>query len=232
LQSLFSDTLQREPTVGHKQTSNGTARPVKHIVAAAGLVVILLLLIWHTALAGFSSLLTAYAAQSKDIDAANLAVRMNSSDSEALYVRGTVLEARNDMRGAAAAYNQAVLARPDDCVSWLGLARTRELSGETDDAIAAARQSVPLAPYYAQPHWQLGNILLRAGQRDEAFKELRFAAASNPTLIAGVIDLAWRISGGNVQFLKQAIQPQTPEAYETLGRFLRHQGDLNAALTI
>ena len=216
----------------HRQIINDPARLMKHILVAGGLVVVLLLLTWHTARAGFSSLLTAYAAQSKDIDAANLAVRINSSDPETLYVRGTVLEARNDMRGAAAAYNEAVLVRPDDCVLWLGLARTRELSGETDDALAAARQSVPLAPYYAQPHWQLGNILLRAGQRDEAFKELRFAAASNPNLMPTVIDLAWRISGGNVQFLNQAIQPNTPEAYETLGRFLRHQGDLNAALTI
>src|SRR2546425_5934289 len=147
----------------HKWTRNNTAPPTKHIVVASGLVVALLLLTWHTARAGFSSLLTAYAAQSKDIDAANLAVRMNSSDPDAYYVRGTVLEARNDMRGAAAAYSQAVLFRPDDCVLWLGLARTQELNGETDDAVAAARRSVPLAPYYAQPHWQLGNILLRVG---------------------------------------------------------------------
>jgi len=47
-----------------------------------------------------------------------------------------------------------------------------------------------------------------------------------------VIDLAWRISGGNAQFLEQAIQPKTPEAYEALGQFLRHQGDLSAAVTI
>ena len=112
----------------HRQIINDPARLMKHILVAGGLVVVLLLLTWHTARAGFSSLLTAYAAQSKDIDAANLAVRINSSDPEALYVRGTVLEARNDMRGAAAAYNEAVQVRPDDCVLWLGLARTRELS--------------------------------------------------------------------------------------------------------
>jgi hypothetical protein len=46
----------------------------------------------------------------------------------------------------------------------------------------AARQAIPLAPDYAEPHYQLGNILVRAGQTEEGFKELQLAAASNPTL--------------------------------------------------
>ncbi len=218
--------------MGQNQIGNDSPHQLKQTVVAGGLVIIFLLLTWYTARAGFSSLLSAYAAQSKDVDAANWAVRISPTDPDAHFVRGAVLEARVDMRGAADAYGQAALVRPDGCVLWLGLARTRELSGDANQAIAAARKSVPLAPYYAQPHWQLGNILLRAGQRDEAFQELRLAAASNPTLIPGVVDLAWRISGGNVQFLLEAIQPKTPGAYQTLGRFLRHHGDLTGSLTV
>jgi len=215
-----------------KESSNQSPRRIGRIAAATGLVVVFLLLTLNTGRAGFSSLLSAYAAKSYDVDAADAAVRISSNSPDAHFVRGAILEARNELPGAAAEYNAAALARPDDCVLWLSLARVRELNGDTAGAVAAARQAVPLAPYYAQPHWQLGNILLRAGQKDEGFKELRRAAMSNPTLMPGVIDLAWRLSGGNAQFVEQAIQPETPEAYQLLGQYLRHLGDLNAALYI
>jgi hypothetical protein len=199
---------------------------------ATALVFIFLLLTLMSGRAGFSSLLSAYAAKSYEIDAANAALTLDAHSPDAHLARGSILEARNDFQGAAAEYDAAALGRPDDCILWLSLARVRELSGDTAGAVVAARQAVPLAPYYAQPHWQLGNILLRAGQQDEGFKELRLAAISNPMLMPGVIDLAWRLSGGNAQFVKQAIQPETPEAYLVLGRYLRHFGDLNAALYI
>jgi tetratricopeptide (TPR) repeat protein len=218
-------------TLAHKKANNRASRPIGRAVAAAGLVVILLLLTWDTGREGFSSLLSAYAAKAYDIDAANAAVSLRSSP-DTHFARGTILEARNDVAGAASEYYVAALARPDDCILWLSLARARELSGETEGAVAAARQAVPLAPYYAQPHWQLGNILLRAGYREEGFKELRLAGLSNPTLMPGVIDLAWRLSDGKPQFVEQAVQPKTPEAYQALGQYLRHLGDLEAALYI
>jgi tetratricopeptide (TPR) repeat protein len=218
-------------TLAHKKANNQASRRIGRVIGAAGLMVILLLLTWNTGREGFSSLLSSYASKSYDIDAANAAVSLSSSP-DTHFARGTILEARNDVAGAASEYYVAALARPDDCILWLSLARARELSGKTEGAVAAAREAVPLAPYYAQPHWQLGNILLRAGYRDEGFKELRLAGLSNPTLMPGVIDLAWRLSDGNPQLVEQAVQPKTPEAYQTLGQYLRHLGDLEAALYI
>src|ERR1044072_5665312 len=196
----------------------------------AGLVLLFLLLTWNAGRAGFSSLVSTYAARSYETPAAKVAVDLTPNSADAHFALGSIFEARNEPTAAAVEYNAAALARPDDCIVWLSLARGRELSGDTAGAIAAARRAVPLAPYYAQPHWQLGNILLRAGQQDEGFKELRLAAISNPTLLPTVIDLAWRLSNGNPQFIQQAIQPDTPEAYKTLGQYLRHFGDLNGAL--
>jgi tetratricopeptide (TPR) repeat protein len=217
--------------LAHKKANNQASRRIGRVIGAAGLMVILLLLTWNTGQEGFSSLLSSYASKAYDIDAANAAVSL-SSNPDTHFARGSILEARNDVAGAASEYYVAALARPDDCILWLSLARARELSGKTEGAVAAARQAVPLAPYYAQPHWQLGNILLRAGYRDEGFKELRLAGLSNPTLMPGVIDLAWRLSDGNPQLVEQAVQPKTPEAYQTLGQYLRHLGDLEAALYI
>jgi tetratricopeptide (TPR) repeat protein len=215
-----------------KKTNNKGSRSIGRLVTVAGLVVAFLVLTWSTGREGFSSLLSAYAASTYEIEAADAAVGLSSSSPDAHFVRGTIREARNDPAGAAAEYNAAALARPDACIFWLSLARARELSGDIDGAVAAARQAVPLAPYYAQPHWQLGNILLRAGQNDEGFKELRLAGLSNPTLMPSIIDLACRLSDGNPQFVERAVQPETPETYQALGQYLRHLGDLDAALYI
>jgi hypothetical protein len=38
-------------------------------------------------------------------------------------------------------------------------------------------------------------------------QRVRLAGAGNPTLLPGV-ELAWQLSGGDVQLVKQAIQPQ------------------------
>jgi len=205
---------------------------LRRIPVSAALFLLLFFLIWDSGRAGFSSLLSAYAARSYDTEAASAAISVRSDSPEAHYIRGTILEARNDWAGAAAAYEASAQAGPQDCISWLSLARVRELNGENTKALAAARNAVPLAPYYAQPHWQLGNILLRSGETDDAFRELRLAGKSNPAMMPGVIDLAWRLSGGSSEFIAQAVQPTTADDYQLVGQYLRHFGDLTSALYI
>jgi hypothetical protein len=212
----------------------GYSKEAPQFIPRAGsvcLLVILLLLTWNTARAGLGSLLSTYATQNSQIVPANTAVTLSAGSPDAHYVRAAILEA-SDLVGAIAEYRQATLARPDDYVLWLSLARACELNGDTAAAIAAARQAVPLAPYYSEPHYQLGNILLRAGQRDEAFKELRLAGGSNPTLMPGIIDLAWRVSGGDVQFVTRAMAPGTPQAYQELGQYFRQRKEVGAAIAM
>ena len=183
-----------------------------------------MLLIWNAGRAGLSSLLSSYGATTNQIVPADAAVELSQGDPDANYLRATILRANNDLDGAINEYNQAISLRPDDYALWLSLARARSLNGETAEALAASRQAVKLAPYYAHPRWQLGNLLLRAGEHDEAFKELRVAGASNPTLLPAVIDLAWQLSEGDAQFVKQSIQPQTPETYLALAQYFRKRG--------
>lgn len=207
-------------------------RWITRAAATGALALAFLMLAWISGRAGFSSLLSTYASKSYDLEAGEVAVNLSSNSPDAHYARGSIFEARNELALAAAEYEQAARSRPEDCVYWLSLARVRELSGDNAGALAAARQAVPLAPYYAQPHWQLGNILVRAGQTGEGFNELRIATASDPRLLPGVMDLAWRLSGGNPQFVEQAVKPQTPQEFKSLGQYLRQLGQLDAALYI
>src|SRR5260221_10416803 len=153
---------------------DGNGKGLARNASAAAFVIVLLLLTWSTVRSGLASLLTTYAANNSQIGPANEAVGFDKGNPDAHYIRATIL-AGTDLPASISEYEQAALSRPDDYVLWLSLARARELNGDPAGAVSAARQAVPLAPYYAEPHYQLGNILLRAGQREEAFKELRLA---------------------------------------------------------
>ena len=214
-----------------KERSKATPHSNAATMGALGLLIILVMLTWNAARSGTASLLTTLAAQNSEIAPVTRAVSLNTGDPDAHYVRARILEA-SDLPAAIQEHYQATLRRPEDFVLWLNLARARELNGDSEGAVAAARQAVPLAPDYAEPHYQLGNILLRAGQRNEAFKELRVAGASNPTLMPGIIDLAWRLSGSNVQFVVAAIEPRNSGTYLMLAQYFAQQGEVDGAIAM
>lgn len=199
---------------------------------ATCLLILFSLLIWLSARAGFASLLYAYSATSNQLAAANAAVGLSPGDPEAHYLRGATLEARGELTAAIAAYTESIERRPDDFALWLALARSQELNGQTLEAIATARQATQLAPYYAQPHWQLGNLLVRAGRIEEGFGELRLAGSSNPNLLPPIIDLASQLSQGNAQIVVQAIQPSTPVAYQAVADYFRKRSQTADAIGV
>ena len=195
------------------------------------ILIILLVLAWRAGQAGYGGLLTALAARTNQLSAATAAVGRDSRSANAHYVRAAILEA-SDLRAAVAEHLNAVKSRPEDYALWLSLARANELAGTPEAAVAAARQAALLAPSYAQPHYQLGNILLRLGRTGEAFTELRRAAESDPALLPGIIDLAWRMSGGNAQFVVKALAPSTSEAQITMGEYFAAHDQVDAAIEL
>jgi tetratricopeptide (TPR) repeat protein len=204
--------------------------PIGRVAISAVVVLVILLATWRVGRAGFASLLSTYASKSNKIAAAQAALNLSPNDPETHYVRGAILEANGDLTAAVNEYTQAARLRSDDYVLWLALARTRELTGNTAGALAAARQAVVLAPHYAQPHWQLGNILVRSGQFDEGFKELRRSGESDPRLLLAIIDLAWQLSGGDIESVKRTIQPQSPDFYKALAEYFKKRGRVTDAI--
>ena len=82
-------------------------------------------------------------------------------------------------------------------------------SGDTQGALAALDQAVRWAPHYAHTHWQRGNLLLRMGRANEAFTELRTAAAANPRYAPNLIDLAWGISRNDLKTTEALLNIKT-----------------------
>jgi hypothetical protein len=178
-----------------------------------------LVLMQTTARIGFSRLLSRYALIANSIPAADEAVRLSPSDPDAHRSRATLLNRLRMTAEASKSLEAATSLRYRDDYLWLELANAREEIGDTTGALVALDQAVRWAPYYAHTHWQRGNLLLRMGRYDEAFAELRTAAAANRGYVPNLIDLAWGVSRNDLNTTEQLIQLDDRER-STLSRFL------------
>ncbi len=62
---------------------------------------------------------------------------------------------------------------PNDYRWWIELGRAYEQAEKPENAEAAFKRAVELAPEYTYPRWQIGNFYLREGRPDEAFANSR-----------------------------------------------------------
>jgi tetratricopeptide (TPR) repeat protein len=173
---------------------------------------------------GFSRLLTRYATVANSLAAADQAIQLTPDDPDAHRARATVLNRLHRSAEAEAALETATSLRQDHAVQWLELGATREELDDNEGALAAYDQAVRCAPYYAQTHWQRGNLLLRLGRYDEAFADLRQAAASNRKFLVNVIDLAWSLTKGDANQTAALLQVSNDTDRLEFARFLARKG--------
>ena len=132
---------------------------------------------------------------------------------------------------AVARYERAAALSPNDYRLWMELGRLRGQGGDDAGGERALRHAAELAPHYSMPHWYLGNLLLRAGRDQEAFAELRRAAAIDPTLHAQIFATLWSYFGGDVRAVAAAVG-DSPEARARLVEHLLAQKRLDDALKL
>jgi tetratricopeptide (TPR) repeat protein len=187
-------------------------------------------LIQDSVRAGVSRLFSATAIIQSRIEAADEAVRLAPSDPEAHYTRALGLVNLERLEEAIVELRQATRLRPHHYYEWLDLGVTLDRLGDQTSAEAALRESIRLAPFFAQPHWQLGNFLFRQGRYEEAFAELRLGVKSNSSLFEGMMQLAWVAFDGDVGTMEANLQPQSRRHHLELARFLAlHEKGLDAA---
>ena len=104
-----------------------------------------------------------------------------------------------------AEYERAVALSPNDYRFWMALGTAHEQAGDSAKGEQALRRAVALAPSYSYPRWYLGNLLLRSGRYQEAFKELRLAAEADGDLEPQQFNFLWAIYSDNLEALKTAI---------------------------
>jgi hypothetical protein len=102
--------------------------------------------------------------------------------------------------------------------------------GDTAAALAAFDEAIKHAPFYSQPRWNRGNVLLRTGQYEAAFKDLSQAAQSNPELIPNLLDLAWGLSKGDVKLTEELAQINTDKMRLAFAKLLARRGRAQEAV--
>jgi tetratricopeptide (TPR) repeat protein len=164
-----------------------------------------LFLIQASARFGFSRLLTRYALISNSVSVADEVIQLSPADPEAHRARAAILNRLQMPSEAVKSLEDAAKLCYRNDYLWIELGNTKEELGNTAGALAAMDQAVRWAPYYAHTHWQRGNLLLRMGRPDDAFDELRKAAAANQTYFPNLMDLAWGVSRSDVKVAEALI---------------------------
>jgi len=174
--------------------------------------------------AGVSRFFSMLAIIQSRVEPADEAVAVMPADPEAHYTRGLSLVNAERLDEALGELREATRLRPHHYYQWLDLGVTLDRFGDRAGAEAAFRKSISLAPLFAQPHWQLGNMLYRAERYPEAFEELRRGTRSNRNLTDGLLRLAWAQANGDVAAVLQMVQPVSRRNHIDLARFLAGQG--------
>ena len=151
--------------------------------------VLLFWVCWTCAAAGLSRYFATQAYLQGSLTFADRAVRLSPTDPEGHYVRGLLLRDRGILQEAAYELEQAVKLSPNQFIFWSELGRIRSLGGDDVGAIAAYEEATHLAPYYAQPRWELGKLLLKTGNRADGLVELHRAAESDTALMEPLNEL-------------------------------------------
>lgn len=113
---------------------------------------------------------------------------------------------------------EAVRLAPYDYRWWVELGRAYEQAELPEKAEQAYLRGVELAPTYSYPHWQLGNFYLRQNRSEEAFSELKKAAADNDIYRQQVYSLAWDFYERDTAQLEN-LAGDSPDARAGLARF-------------
>lgn len=203
---------------------NRVARVVFSLLAIAAC----LFLMQAAARIGFSRLLTRYALGSKSLTnalaAADQAVQLTPADPDAHRARAMVLNRLGRQAEAEQSLEVATSLRPLHAAQWLELGTTRDDLGDSEGALAAFDRAVHCAPYYGETLWRRGNLWLRLGRYDEAFADLRQAAASNRKFLPGLIDLAWSLTKGDANQTAALLQINNDNDRLEFARYLARKG--------
>jgi tetratricopeptide (TPR) repeat protein len=133
-----------------------------------------------------------------------------------------------DPRRAVQSLSKAVALDPYSAEALLDLAAAYDGQGDTADARQAFLAAQRVYPLSADAAWSYGNFLLRQGQQDAAFGEIRKAVELEPKRAAEAFSRALRAQPDANVVLDKAM-PQSAAAYLPILHLLSDVGDLDNA---
>jgi tetratricopeptide (TPR) repeat protein len=180
---------------------------------------------------GIAGYLMNRAVKQNSLEQADAALRWFSSSADLYKSRGNIFSDLGDQRQAAAEFEKSLKIRPADHYAWFQLGYARQESGDSAGALKAYREAVRLAPGYALPRWNLGQLAYQNGDREEGWKQIRVALAQDNMVLLNALRFAWGETRGSASGVEQALRLDTPLQKLVFGLFLAEQGDTISAAT-
>jgi tetratricopeptide (TPR) repeat protein len=143
------------------------------------------------------------------------AVRLEPADPQNWYLLGRYWQYNledPDTARAIRSYLTALSLNPLSSETWLDLAAAYESEGNLAAARDAFLHAKKVYPPSAEVSWRYGNFLLRQGELDPAFREMRLAVAADPKRAAEAFSRALR-AGSSVETTLDRVLPPITEAY-------------------
>jgi hypothetical protein len=136
-----------------------------------------------------------------------------------------------DSPRAIRAYQTALSFDPHSADTWLDLGTAYETEGDTAgarNAFVQAKRAYPLSP---EVSWRYGNFLLRRGDSNAAFAEIKHAVEADPKRGAAAFALSMRFDR-NVNSALQRVLPSSQDAYLNVISALAEQAQTDQALIV
>src|SRR5580704_16485257 len=144
-----------------------------------------------------------------------LATRLEPDDARNWYLLGRYWQYNledPDAQRAIRSYQTALSYDPHSADTWLDLATAYESEGDLSaarNAFLQAKRAYSLSP---EVSWRYGNFLLRRGELDSAFAQIKHAVEADPKHAAAAVALGTRFEP-DLNALLERVLPHTQEAY-------------------
>lgn len=133
--------------------------------------------------------------------------------------------------GSVENFEEVVRLSPNDYRWWIELGRAYEQADRLQEAEAAFKRSVELAPAYTFPQWQIGNFYLRRDRAEEAFAHLSRATEKSIVYREQVFALAWDYFDKDPVEVER-LAADTPGTKVTLAQFYAARGAADDAIRV
>lgn len=147
------------------------------------------------------------------------------------YYQGSVLQSKNDCKGALPFFEKSVVVNPKFAEAWFSLGFCKSDLGRSNAAIEDYKKAAQLKPTFYDAHWNLASLYYETKRYREAAASYKYAISLKPDAVEGHFNLGLSYFYSDqipeaVTAFKQVIRfrPDDARAYYGLGRAFLYLG--------
>jgi tetratricopeptide (TPR) repeat protein len=162
------------------------------------------------------------------------ATQVEPEDAQNWYLLGRHLQFSledQDPHRAIGSYLKSLEVDPHSTATWLDLAELYESEGRVADARGAFLSAQKSYPLSAEVSWRYGSFLLRQGESEQAYVEIRHAVEADPSRAAEAFSRCSRVEP-DVDVILDRVVPKDQNVYLAIIQDLAGEQQIDNALKV